>query len=93
MLRANLTGNKVTLWHCSSMHYIKKPTGKYGYNFNYVRFVFEQQKLQWSDVGVYKFSKISETETFEINKKEVFGKCVIIDEVLVSAPKNILSKK
>ena len=26
---------------CSSMHYIKKPMGKYGYNFNYVRFVFE----------------------------------------------------
>ena len=53
---------------------------------------FLTKKLQWSDVGVYKFSKISETETFEINKK-VFGKCVIIDEVLVSAPKNILSEK
>ena len=54
---------------------------------------FLTKNLQWSDVGVYKFSKISEDKTFEINKKEVFGKCVIIDDVLISAPHNILTEK
>ena len=49
--------------------------------------------MQWSDVGVFKFSKISEDSTFEIGKNDVFGKCVIIDEVLISAPKNILTEK
>ena len=51
------------------------------------------KNMQWSDVGVFKFSKISEDSTFEIGKNDVFGKCVIIDEVLISAPKNILTEK
>ena len=54
---------------------------------------FLTKNLQWSDVGVYKFSKISEDKKFEINKKEVFGKCVIIDDVLITASHNILTEK
>ena len=51
-----------------------------------------EEECTWDKIGVFLFDGESENE-FTIEKKEVFGKALLVNGVILSAPKVILDEK
>ena len=60
--------------------------GKYKHAFSDV------SNIEWSDVGVYKKGPISD-ESVEIMKKNVAGKLLLVENLLITCPNNVLREK
>ena len=54
---------------------------------------FEDADLPWKTVGVFELIEINYTEYIEIDKNEVSGKILQVNEYLITCPTNILREK
>ena len=54
---------------------------------------FDDADLPWKTVGVFEFGEIDETEFIEIDKNEVSGKVILVNDLLITCPLNILREK
>ena len=54
---------------------------------------FEDADLPWKSVGVFEFVEINYTEFIEIDKNEVTGKVLFVNDYLITCPANILREK
>ena len=54
---------------------------------------FEDADLPWKTVGVFEFGEIDDTEYIEIDKNEVSGKVILVNDLLITWPLNILREK
>ena len=54
---------------------------------------FEDADLPWKTVGVFEYGEIDETEYIEIEKEEVSGKVLYVNDYLITCPLNILREK
>ena len=60
--------------------------GKYEAKFD------ELKKVNWSLVGVYKLGPTCD-QPVVINKKDIAGKCIIVNDFIITCPKNVLTEK
>ena len=51
-----------------------------------------RRNLPWSLVGVFRFEKFSNTIT-EIKRGDIYGKAIIVDNVIMNVNKNVLREK
>ena len=54
---------------------------------------FEEADLPWKTVGVFELGEIDETEFIEVDKNEVSGKVILVNDLLITCPLNILREK
>ena len=54
---------------------------------------FDDADLPWKTVGVFEFGEIDYTEYIEIEKNEVSGKVLFVQDCLITCPLNILREK
>ena len=49
--------------------------------------------LNWSDVGVYKVGPTNNEQLYSVNRNEISGKIVKVDNYLITCPLNVLQEK
>ena len=54
---------------------------------------FEEADLPWKTVGVFEYGEIDETRFIEVEKQEVSGKVIFVNNYLITCPLNILREK
>ena len=54
---------------------------------------FDDTDLPWKTVGVFDFGEIDETEFIEVDKNEISGKVILVNDLLITCPLNILREK
>ena len=54
---------------------------------------FEDADLPWKTVGVFEFGEIDETQFIEVDKNEVSGKVILVNDLMITCPLNILREK
>ena len=54
---------------------------------------FDDVDLPWKTVGVFEFVEIDYTQFIEVDKNEVSGKLILVDDYLITCPLNILREK
>ena len=54
---------------------------------------FDDVDLPWKTVGVFEFVEINYTEFVEIDKHEISGKAILVNDLIITCPLNVLREK